>query len=563
MLPRALTDFARDAVAPIRARKLRREAEEELVDHMAEIYAQDLATGMSEEDAAGDAVARMGTLRLLQSRYADLYGNAEPRPMHVAMDCALWGLLLSHLWLFSSPNTDLLFQAGGGLLLLFALGRLQAVSSRLRKIYFLQPATLLLQIAAYGVSLYFGLSSVPAMLTHMAAWLLDGIFLCALYPALCEIYNAAYEPGDSMSPGIFPALFLLLFSDYFAMMGWWQNATDTPYLVTLQNGWGSTMPVFMVLGAVLFVALFSRVRRVVCSGEPEETRLDPLPKKAKRRFLAAALAFLLLPGVGMLTAALRAPQTEAYVQADVQSPGADAAREHLVSLGLPAEIAADLPDSEALLYADTATMQVILDGYSSSAGNADDPVVHGYQFWGTDWTEPVRTLFCFTYPETYGAPFSEAFYFCFDWDAFSWHQSEEAPPDFALILAEQNGETVRCAPLQTSPVARVDFSFRDSGMIGATYAFPRASTGRRAYFAASRDFMGGDGWGKISGTDGVYTSQRLPFSADGLDPWTRSALYFSDRKFQSSVFLKQRQIYGYAQNPIDAEHFTDPQPPVF
>ena len=53
MLPRALTDFARDAVAPIRARKLRREAEEELVDHMAEIYAQDLATGMSEEDAAG------------------------------------------------------------------------------------------------------------------------------------------------------------------------------------------------------------------------------------------------------------------------------------------------------------------------------------------------------------------------------------------------------------------------------------------------------------------------------------------------------------------------------
>ncbi len=563
MLPRALTDFARDAVSPIRARKPRREAEAELIDHMAEIYAQDLATGMSEEDAAGDAVARMGTLRLLQSRYADLYGNAEPRPMHVAMDLTLWGLLLSHLWLFVSPNSDLLFQTGGGLLLLFALGRLQAVSSRLRKIYFLQPATLLLQIVAYGVSLYFGLTSLPAMLTHIAAWLVDGIFLCALYPALCEIYNAAYEPGDSMTPGIFPALFLLLYSDYCAVMSWWQNAANTPYIMDLQKAWGSTMPVVMVLGAMLFIALFSRVRRVVCSGEPQETRLDPLPKKAKRRFLAAALAFLLLPGVGMLTAALRAPQTEAYVRADVQSTGADAAREHLVSLGLPAEIAADLPDSEALLYADMATMRLIFDGYSSSAGNADDPVVRGYQFWGTDMTEPVRTLFCFTYPETYDAPFSEAFYFCFDWDVFSWHQSEEAPPDFALILAEQNGETVRCAPLQTSPVGREDFSFQDSGMSGATYAFPRASAGRRAYFAASRDFGGGRGWGKISPIDGVYTSQRLPFSADGRDLWTCSALYFSDRKFQSSVFLKQQQIYGYAQNPLDAEHFTDPQPPVF
>ena len=81
----------------------------------------------------------MGKLKTLQARYADLYGNVEPRPMHVTMDCLGLGLLLSHLCLFVSPNTDLLFQVAGGLLVLFSMLRLRTVSRKQKKSSFCSP----------------------------------------------------------------------------------------------------------------------------------------------------------------------------------------------------------------------------------------------------------------------------------------------------------------------------------------------------------------------------------------------------------------------------------------
>ena len=148
MLPREISDFAREAVGPIRARKQRRAAEDELLDHLETVYEQNLATGMEEKEAAENGVAHMGKLKTLQARYADLYGGVEPRPMHVTMDCLGLGLLLSHLCLFVSPNTDLLFQVAGGLLVLFSMLRLRTVSEKADKIFFLQPAALVWQIFA-------------------------------------------------------------------------------------------------------------------------------------------------------------------------------------------------------------------------------------------------------------------------------------------------------------------------------------------------------------------------------------------------------------------------------
>ncbi|HIS04480.1 MAG TPA: hypothetical protein IAD00_00765, partial [Candidatus Fimenecus stercoravium] len=174
MLPREIADFAREAVEPIRARKQRRAAEDELLDHLETVYEQNLATGMEEKEAAENAVAHMGKLKTLQARYADLYGGVEPRPMHVTMDCLGLGLLLSHLCLFISPNTDLLFQVAGGLLVLFSMLRLRTVSQKAHKIFFLQPAALFLQVFAFCATMYFGILTVPAAVTHIAAWVADG-----------------------------------------------------------------------------------------------------------------------------------------------------------------------------------------------------------------------------------------------------------------------------------------------------------------------------------------------------------------------------------------------------
>ena len=419
MLPREISDFAREAVEPIRARKQRRAAEDELLDHLETVYEQNIATGMEEKEAAENAVAHMGKLKTLQARYADLYGNVEPRPMHVTMDCLGLGLLLSHLCLFVSPNTDLLFQVAGGLLVLFSMLRLRTVSRKAKKIFFLQPAALFLQIFAFCVTLYFGILTVPATITHIAAWVADGIFICALYAVLCEVYNAAYEPGDPLIPGIFPSLFLFLLSDFFYCAMWRESTERSAYMEDLEHYMGRSMPVAMVIAFVVFTVLFWRMRRVICSGEPQETILEPFPRKSRRRLAAVVVVFALLPILGMVAAALRQPATAPYVQADTQGTDAAAAREHLVSLGLPADIAADLPDSEVLLYTDMATMQVITDSTAGGSWYGPDMTVRAYQFWGSSWEDNgVRTLYCLCYPDGYEAHFRESLYFLFDGDAF-------------------------------------------------------------------------------------------------------------------------------------------------
>ena len=554
MLPREISDFAREAVEPIRARKQRRAAEDELLDHLETVYEQNLATGMEEKEAAENAVAHMGKLKTLQARYADLYGGVEPRPMHVTMDCLGLGLLLSHLCLFISPNTDLLFQVAGGLLVLFSMLRLRTVSEKADKIFFLQPAVLFLQIFAYGLSLYFGLYSVPAAIAHLAAWVADGIFLCALYPALCEIYNSAYEPGDPLTPGILPALFLPLFGDFFYCLAWWDADSNETYRNTSGFWLGNEGLIYEVCAAVIFTVLFWRMRRVVCSGEPQETRLEPFTKKSRRRFTAVVLVFALLPILGMAAAALRVPSTAPYTQADTQSTDAAAAREHLVSLGLPADIAADLPDSEVLLYTDMATMQVITDSISAKNWYGPDITMRAYQFWGDSWENSgVRTLFCLQYPETYTAHFRESLYFQYDRENFIFSQAE-TPSRLCLVLADKAGETVRVTPLQESADERGDDFFYEQmrAPIGCENAFPRGSTNRRVYIAATRHVGCGSGWGQLLTTESVYSSQQLPFSENGLGLTESAYVRMTDGYSYSSDqvrFLEQWDMFGYTQAP--------------
>ena len=565
MLPREIADFAREAVEPIRARKQRRAAEDELLDHLETVYEQNLATGMEEKEAAENAVAHMGKLKTLQARYADLYGGVEPRPMHVTMDGLGLGLLLSHLCLFISPNTDLLFQVAGGLLVLFSMLRLRTVSQKARKIFFLQPAVLFFQIFAYGLSLYFGLYSVPAAIAHLAAWVADGIFLCALYPALCEIYNSAYEPGDPLTPGILPALFLPLFGDFFYCLAWWDADSNEIYRNTSGFWLGNEGLIYEVCAAVVFTVLFWRMRRVICSGEPQETILEPFTRKSRRRFTAVILVFALLPILGMVAAALRVPSTAPYMQADAQNMDAAAAREHLLSLGLPADIVADLPDSEVLLYTDMATMQVITDSTSGESWYGPDITMRAYQFWGDSWEDNgVRPLYSRCYPDGYEAHFRESLYFLFDGDAFLRPSTGHAPARLCLVLAEKEGETVQITPFQESWNEQEDYySNMAYEPIGCEYAFPHGSTNRRVYVAATRHFGGGDAWGNLVATEGLYFSQRFPLSGNGLGLAERASNYLMHRHSASSKFIQQWQLDGVTKTPIDPEHYTENQEPVF
>lgn len=564
MLPREIADFAREAVEPIRARKQRRAAEDELLDHLETVYEQNLATGMEEKEAAENAVAHMGKLKTLQARYADLYGGVEPRPMHVTMDCLGLGLLLSHLCLFVSPNTDLLFQVAGGLLVLFSMLRLRTVSEKADKIFFLQPAALFLQVFAFCATMYSGIMTVPAAVTHIAAWVADGIFLCALYPALCEIYNSAYEPGDPLTPGILPALFLPLFGDFFYCLAWWDADSNETYRNTSGFWLGNEGLIYEVCAAVVFTVLFWRMRRVVCSGEPQETILEPFTRKSRRRFTAVILVFALLPILGMAAAALRVPSTAPYMQADAQNMDAAAAREHLVSLGLPADIAADLPDSEVLLYTDMATMQVITDSTSGESWYGPDMTMRAYQFWGDSWeNNAVRTLFCLQYPETCAAHFRESLYFQYDREIFILSQ-DETPSRLCLVLADKAGETVRVTPFQESWDEQSNYdSIGAFAPIGCEYAFPHGSTNRRVYVAATRHFGGGDAWGDLVSTEGLYFSQRFPLSGNGLGLAERASNYLMHRYSPSSKFIQQWQLDGVTQTPIDPEHYTEKQEPVF
>ena len=180
--------------------------------------------------------------------------------------------------------------------------------------------------------------------------------------------------------------------------------------------------------------------------------------------------------------------------------------------------------------------------------------LRAYQFWGDSWeNNAVRTLFCLQYPETYAAHFRESLYFQYDREIFILSQ-DETPSRLCLVLADKAGETVRVTPLQESADERGDDFFYEQmrAPIGCEYAFPRGSTNRRVYIAATRHFGGGSGWGQLLTTEWVYSSQQLPFSENGLGLTESAYVRMTDGCSYSSDqvrFLEQWDMFGYTQAP--------------
>lgn len=508
----------------IRSTRTRAEISDELLSHLEERYEQNRAVGQDEILAQTLAEEQMGDREQLRQKFAALYRFYTPDYLRTALNCLLFGLFFIFTRLSLFLYADRILPFVGQTLILYALYRLRGINKPIEVGSWIYCVYLLADILRLFLSLYFAPDRFYVYVIGVIAVLLLTAAYTALFWGLDEACAANTVYGDKAPHLILCALSL-----------WWAS-----FLLCLVVTYDGTFTVtdWQELGAHTVLPLlityfgFRRAKKILCRSDPEFS-LKHLPtKRGKRIFAAVLCAFLLLPFIAMCGAAFRTPTAEPYSTADTaESAGTvAAARQHALDLGLPAEVVADLPDSEVLRYRSAQRMEAE-ETYPSDL-LCTLYVFYTMDSWGTNSTQPseaVRILYAFDGFDAQKVHLRDGFYFWFSPEHCLGY-SEQDQQTFHLILGERDGELCRAQPFLSYPDADTYAGAR----AGFDFAFPKHSENRRAYFANSA-VMQHPMQTTYSYITGEYYHQWFPLYIEHRNHKERAEARFTNRVFYSGI----------------------------
>lgn len=449
--------FLEEICGEIGGKKNREAVAEELLSHLLEVFDRNTACGMNEEEAAEDAVARMGDREEIAAQFGRLYKNPVSEQTKTTLGCFIWGLLFTTVHIEFFTGMKMLLTALGMLLILRGLFRIYKLNRKTKAAFGLylglfgwRLLTDILRLNAVldaGVAFYGGiLYMVP-----------ETVFYILLFGGLLEKCRALQ--GENGKPPVLLPWVLMM--DVLAIFG----SVDAVV--------GAVLFFPFLLALILLLRGLVRVRRILADAEPAFNLRQDLNKRERRIFAVTAILLVaVLPLTVQILSACRPPVSASYEKADTafSREEVDKVRAHIVDLGLPAEVMNDLPDSEIMQYKNALHME-------SGEENARESDKRIYQFYCEGGT--VRLLYCLSGFDEQLMHFRDGFYFEFDPKMYTWMGRENPEPLF-LILSEKNGICYRSEPFFEKPQNGIPKSE------GCEFAFPHGASHRRAYFAGSR-----------------------------------------------------------------------------
>lgn len=510
----------------IRSRKQREAVADELLSHLEERYEQNRAIGQDEYIAQKLATEQMGDREKLRLKFAALYSFYTPDYMRTALNCFLFGLFFIFTRLNLFPLSDKILPFAGQMLILYAIFRLYGINKQTKAAAWVYAFYLLAENLHLFLMLYFAPNRMYVYVTGIAAVLLltfvYSALLWGLDAACCT--NTVY--GDKA-----PHLLLC------ALALWWNSF----FLCLLAvNGdpisaaeW-SEIGIWTCIPLLITFLGFRRAKKILCHSEPEFTLENPPTKHSKQIFAAILCAFLLLPFGAMCGAALRTPPTVCYTTADTEESDEtiQAARQHLLDLGLPTSVLNDLPDSEVLRYRTTQHMETETL-YSKSVLSCEIYIFYITEQWVSNdesLSEGVRVLYAFNGFDNQKVHLRDGFYFQLAQEDFLGFAPNKLQT-FHLILGEKDETTYRAQPFLSFP----DTDTYANAYAGFDFAFPKGSTNRRAYFANS-GIIQSPSLSKISYVRGEYYHQCFPLYIEYRNNEERAISRFSNRTFHAGIY---------------------------
>lgn len=466
--------YIKNVCKGINSRRIKREVTDELFSHMMETYERNIALGMSDNEAQKDAVSRMGDEDAVAKTFKQLYPVPTLAFIEEMTLSLAGGIALSSFWWAwgFGEHTEGLCRLIRFVSVMIPLFYFKKTNKFFKASFYFCFLNWFIVSTGFWLHNYF----VGDITSRYVLLLIEFVLRCVTYSLIfCGIRAVEKQVNDKKTVSNSPVLHIFLI-------------TASQFLCFLSATSGKLVMKLMFLGLAFVVAVFSLIKIYDSASLLDEIDIQAPQVKIKSRkyYLYRAVLGVILVVLSLLSTVsifYRPAKTIDYVTQDavVESNVAEI-RENMIALGLPQEIAYDLPDSEVEKYLGAERMEI--KDTEDETFNDIDNMAYAFYFPETDMMpHRARTLLVIDCFEEFERIRRDGIYLwgqSYGGDSEYAHNLELYHGSFGQVLCDINGETKKIFPF-----AQYDLKSSD-GLelpVGFEFSVPENAENVRLYFS--------------------------------------------------------------------------------
>lgn len=460
-----INTYIDNATKMIKDGKTQLEVKDELFSHLIEVYETNLARGMSDEDAQTDAVTRMGDSKIVADSFKKLYPISMPEFFRRMGWIIIFPILFEYRVYDNLFDFDFLLITLG---FMFGMWHLRKVNKLFKTAFVLNIINFVMQSAIVVIK---GLVLLDKSVT-MGMFVAEIIFITAIFIIiLAGIINVKIQLNEPNIDLILAkvSILLVILSGITMFLTKYFDSLLCAFLVVALN----VLPCIVIYTTVKDIHLLNY-------------KVPSTRHFAIKYLTCLALFFCFILGIGYIGEFVDSKTSEYVV--DDTTVNVTEIKENMISLGLPREIADDLPESEILMYENATELRVErCEDYEEILANKGkhefDELYSAYIFTidKNDESIEMRILFDIARFDQHheSDQYTKILFYSYDYETFE----PTAKDIFCVMLCDIDGVTHQL-PLISNEVVQDDsdkeYKFKNVQHI---YGFVRNSTNHRAYIA--------------------------------------------------------------------------------
>lgn len=432
----------------IRDRKVKNELKDELLSHLLEVYEKNIALGMTDEDAQKDAVAHMGDSEAVSKTFKQIYPISSAEYFRRSGWILAYPLLLYFSYGLRAVDTLYLIT----FCLFLSLFRIRKVNKLFNTAYIATIANGVVQIVFLVLQNYILFGRIFSLFVVLSYQFMIVVIYTLIILGLIQIKKQLNEPKSDfwLAYTSIPALIL----------------SNTLAIVSKLLGFSDLVFPALLIGLIInflpAAVIYTTVRDIDNLG----LQIPQKMHTKKKIVITFLILFIITFGLFIYSVFVPYPPVD-YSTNDINTDITEI-KNNLIELGLPENIANELPKSEIVKYKNATELQVDLlpeDTYSESYYTS-----YNFILYKDDNSYIVRTLMVVDKFRD----FEEKHYTELFVDCYKYNSSDI----FCKFLCDYDNTTKEIAPIKCAPIEDEDFK-------DLHYVFPntRNAKNHRAYIS--------------------------------------------------------------------------------
>ncbi|MBQ3524191.1 MAG: hypothetical protein IJA43_07055 [Clostridia bacterium] len=445
-----LNTYINNVCKGIRDRKVKNELKDELLSHLLEIYERNIALGLSDEDAQKDAVAHMGDSEAVAETFKKIYPVSSEKFFKDVGGNFAWCIVFCVLWSHWGFNAIFITSC----YLMFTLSNIKNINKALHNAYNISKINFILHLLIYfaynNIIIHVYIMIVSAICLNIMT-ILTYIF------TIVGLVKVRKDLGENKTyKGLaFASIFAIIICFIMVCI---QLFVKQNIVVTF-----SALAISLLPAGFIYTVISEDIDRLG-TGVPQEKKNN----FNKHKIIIVLLLVITVPLL-FTSEIFTYYQPVEYVIDDTQT-NINETKDNLIELGLPDNVANELPESEILKYKGATELHI--DSFSDDTYSYSDSYYTSYNFTlcKNDNAFVVRTLMVVENFEDFKEKhYTELFIDCYKYDSSDI---------FCKFLCDYNSETKEISPIKCKPIE--DESFKD-----LHYVFPNTKDAKnhRAYIS--------------------------------------------------------------------------------